>query len=150
MAHTIVIFGASGDLTRRKLIPALYRLHRQQRLPADTRIVGVSRTAFSHDAWREQLSESTTEFTGDDYDVAAFGEFVQKVLVKVIPKARDGLGAWGRMSQARMEQTNSKSLARHDDPSDLCKEHSIFPTNNNSSVGISLGKNLANWSSLPD
>ena len=37
MAHTIVIFGASGDLTSRKLIPALYELYRKKRLPEDTR-----------------------------------------------------------------------------------------------------------------
>ena len=50
MAHTFVIFGASGDLTSRKLMPALYQLHRKKRLPADTRIVGFSRSPFSHDA----------------------------------------------------------------------------------------------------
>ncbi len=44
MAHTIVIFGASGDLTSRKLIPALYELHRKKRLPEETRVVGFSRT----------------------------------------------------------------------------------------------------------
>ena len=37
MAHTIVIFGASGDLTSRKLIPALYELYRKKRLPENTR-----------------------------------------------------------------------------------------------------------------
>ena len=41
MAQTIVILGASGDLTSRKLIPALYWLHAKKRLPAETRIVGV-------------------------------------------------------------------------------------------------------------
>lgn len=44
MAHTFVIFGASGDLTHRKLVPALYNLFRKGRLPKDTRIVGFSRT----------------------------------------------------------------------------------------------------------
>ena len=38
MAKTLVIFGASGDLTRRKLIPALYSLHVKGRLPEQTRI----------------------------------------------------------------------------------------------------------------
>ena len=47
MAHTVVIFGASGDLTSRKLIPALYSLHQKGRLPPMARIVGVSRTNFS-------------------------------------------------------------------------------------------------------
>jgi glucose-6-phosphate 1-dehydrogenase len=91
MAHTIVIFGASGDLTRRKLIPALYRLHRQGRLPAGTRIVGVSRTAFSHEAWREQLAESTAEFTDDDFDTTAFGEFAANVFYQPgdVSKSKD-------------------------------------------------------------
>ena len=57
MAHTIVIFGASGDLTSRKLIPALYELHRKKRLPENTRIVGFSRTKYTDDAWREKLAE---------------------------------------------------------------------------------------------
>ena len=42
MSATIVIFGASGDLTSRKLVPALYELARKNRLPADTRIIGFS------------------------------------------------------------------------------------------------------------
>ena len=44
MPTTIVIFGASGDLTSRKLVPALYNLMRAGTLPAETRIVGFSRT----------------------------------------------------------------------------------------------------------
>jgi glucose-6-phosphate 1-dehydrogenase len=39
---TIVIFGASGDLTHRKLIPALYNLYLKKRLPAGTRTVGFA------------------------------------------------------------------------------------------------------------
>ena len=62
MPHTIVIFGASGDLTSRKLIPALYLLHQKGRLPKGTRIVGVSRTKFSHEAWREELATTTRKF----------------------------------------------------------------------------------------
>ena len=62
-----VIFGASGDLTSRKLIPALYRLYLQQRLPAGTRIVGCSRSEFSDEAWRAQLAESTKTFAGDEF-----------------------------------------------------------------------------------
>ena len=79
MSATLVIFGASGDLTSRKLIPALYQLHAKGRLPADTRIVGFSRTKFSHDAWRDSLAESTAEFVGDDFDEATFREFAANV-----------------------------------------------------------------------
>ena len=75
MSHSIVIFGASGDLTRRKLMPALYELRRKGRLPAATRIVGFSRTPFEHDAWREKLAESTARLLGDKFDAAAWESF---------------------------------------------------------------------------
>ena len=52
MGLTLVIFGASGDLTERKLIPALFALSRKDRLPKDTAIVGVARSPMSEDAFR--------------------------------------------------------------------------------------------------
>jgi glucose-6-phosphate 1-dehydrogenase len=61
---TLVIFGASGDLTRRKLLPALYHLSRGQRLPAHFTVVGVARSAFGDDSFRQQLHESLREFAG--------------------------------------------------------------------------------------
>jgi len=75
MAHTFVIFGASGDLTSRKLIPALYRLFRQRRLPDDTQVVGFSRTDFSHDAWRDGLREKVQQFVGDDFEAEHWNRF---------------------------------------------------------------------------
>ncbi len=59
MSCALVIFGASGDLTRRKLIPALYQLHRKRRLPDGIRVVGFSRSKYTHTAWRDALAEST-------------------------------------------------------------------------------------------
>jgi len=61
MPHTIVIFGASGDLTSRKLVPALYNLRQSGALPADTRIVGFSRTPLSDAEWRASLRETTAK-----------------------------------------------------------------------------------------
>lgn len=79
MANTIIIFGASGDLTSRKLIPALYLLSKKGRLPKDTRVVGMSRTAFSHDQWRKDLAETTQKFTGKAFDKAAWESFAANV-----------------------------------------------------------------------
>ncbi len=79
MAHTFVIFGASGDLTSRKLIPALYQLARKKRLPADTRIVGFSRTPYTHDAWRAELAESVAKFVGKDFDKEQWSKFAERV-----------------------------------------------------------------------
>jgi glucose-6-phosphate 1-dehydrogenase len=79
MPHTIVIFGASGDLTSRKLIPALYGLFRKGRLPEATRIVGFARSKFSHDEWRAKLTESTHKFAGGEFDAASWQEFSQSI-----------------------------------------------------------------------
>ena len=79
MSATFVIFGASGDLTSRKLIPSLFQLHRKKRLPADTRIVGFSRSSFSDEEWRKHLAETTARFVGADFQQAAWETFAQNV-----------------------------------------------------------------------
>ncbi len=79
MAHTFVIFGASGDLTSRKLIPALYQLSRKKRLPVDTRIVGFSRTPYTHEAWRAELTESVAKFAGDEFKSDVWAAFAERI-----------------------------------------------------------------------
>ncbi|MDQ3588725.1 MAG: glucose-6-phosphate dehydrogenase [Actinomycetota bacterium] len=54
----MVIFGASGDLTARKLVPALYDLAAQRRLPMEFAVVGISRSEMSHEEFRERLRGS--------------------------------------------------------------------------------------------
>ncbi len=60
---TIVIFGASGDLTARKLIPALYHLFCDGHLPAPVRIIGFARRPKQDDAWRSELREALESFS---------------------------------------------------------------------------------------
>lgn len=59
----MVIFGASGDLTQRKLVPAIYHLKLERRLPAELTIVGVARREWSHDYFREQMRQGIEEFS---------------------------------------------------------------------------------------
>lgn len=59
----MVIFGASGDLTQRKLVPAIYQLKRERRLPPETTIVGVARRDWSHDFFRENMREGIEKFS---------------------------------------------------------------------------------------
>ena len=59
----LVIFGASGDLTQRKLVPALYQLKREHRLPGELTIVGVARRDWSHDYFREQMREGFENYS---------------------------------------------------------------------------------------
>ena len=58
---TIVIFGASGDLTRRKLIPALYHLFCQGQLPAPFRVVGFARREKTDESWRAEIRQGVAE-----------------------------------------------------------------------------------------
>jgi glucose-6-phosphate 1-dehydrogenase len=73
---TIVIFGASGDLTQRKLIPSLFNLFRKRRTPKELKIVGFGGTEFSNEQFRERLYTGVKEhagydFTNEEWDVFA-------------------------------------------------------------------------------
>lgn len=59
----VVIFGASGDLTKRKLVPALYRLYQQRLLAAEFAIIGLSRSPLSHDQFRNRMNDAVKEFS---------------------------------------------------------------------------------------
>ncbi|MCL2924688.1 MAG: glucose-6-phosphate dehydrogenase [Trichodesmium sp. MAG_R04] len=60
----LTIFGASGDLTQRKLVPALYQMKLERKLPSELTIVGVARREWSHDYFREQMRIGVAEFGG--------------------------------------------------------------------------------------
>src|SRR5437899_5684021 len=60
---SIVIFGASGDLTARKLIPALYQLFIEKQLPTPFRIIGFARREKSDAAWRDELRAALQQFS---------------------------------------------------------------------------------------
>ena len=79
MPNTIVIFGASGDLTSRKLIPSLYQLFRKKRLPEGTKIVGFARTPQTSEEWRNRLSESTLAFLKTDFDLTLWQTFARQI-----------------------------------------------------------------------
>ena len=57
----LVIFGASGDLTKRKLIPALFSLHRRDLLPDGFGVLGIGRTSFDDESFRGKLAGSLRE-----------------------------------------------------------------------------------------
>ncbi len=78
---SIVIFGASGDLTQRKLVPALYSLDCDQLLAANTRVLGVGRTSFDDESFRDHLIEgvqSHARLKPDDLS-ENWADFSQKI-----------------------------------------------------------------------
>jgi glucose-6-phosphate 1-dehydrogenase len=71
---TFVIFGAAGDLTMRKLLPALYNLKATGLLPRNFAIVGVARKEKSHEQFREEQSKDIREFATRQVDDSLWAE----------------------------------------------------------------------------
>ncbi|CAN5384054.1 hypothetical protein BH23GEM4_BH23GEM4_10820 [soil metagenome] len=61
----LVIFGATGDLTRRKLIPALFNLFCEGLLPERFAVLGVSRSEWSDEQFRREMKDAVVEFVGE-------------------------------------------------------------------------------------
>ncbi len=72
----LIIFGGSGDLTERKLIPALFKLYREKYLPEKFAVLGLGRTEFSSDSFRAKLSGN---LKSQDNDLAAMNDFLSNV-----------------------------------------------------------------------
>jgi glucose-6-phosphate 1-dehydrogenase len=68
----LVIFGASGDLTKRLLIPAVYHLKRSGLLPENFAIAGVARTDQTDDAFRDGLETALKQFSSEPVDASAW------------------------------------------------------------------------------
>lgn len=76
----LVIFGANGDLTKRKLMPAFYRLAYEGRLPAEFRIIGNSRTPLSDDHFRDKMRARVPGFLENShFDEDVWRDFAAKI-----------------------------------------------------------------------
>ncbi len=76
---TILIFGASGDLTRRKLIPALFNSYRKGRLPQTFHIVGMARRPWNNDQFRDLLREGLLEFDPQAFTAEKWAAFAPRI-----------------------------------------------------------------------
>jgi glucose-6-phosphate 1-dehydrogenase len=76
--NTIIIFGASGDLAQRKLIPAIFNLSRRNLFHAKSRIIGCSRSQLDDNSFRDTQRKTLIE-RFPDADVKSIDEFLQKI-----------------------------------------------------------------------
>jgi glucose-6-phosphate 1-dehydrogenase len=76
---TIVIFGATGDLTQRKLIPALFNLCRKNRLPENLRIVGYGRKPWSDDDFRVAMRAGVDKYASYHFTEDEWNHFVARL-----------------------------------------------------------------------
>jgi glucose-6-phosphate 1-dehydrogenase len=77
---TIIIFGASGDLTWRKLVPALYNNYVKGRMTRCREIVGYARRPFTDETFRIRLQEGVKTFSPESFDKALWDEFAAKLV----------------------------------------------------------------------
>ena len=75
----LVIFGASGDLTKRKIIPSLYRLQKNRLLSEHFFVLGTSRTEMSTDCFRGEMLSAVTNTFSKDFDESAWNELIDKI-----------------------------------------------------------------------
>ncbi len=76
---TLVIFGATGDLARRKLLPALYNLAHEGALPERFNMIGVSRRDIPDDEFRNQARESIQEFSRRQPDASVLDGLLSRI-----------------------------------------------------------------------
>src|SRR6266567_4123761 len=88
-----VVFGATGDLTLRKLLPALYYRFRDGQVPKDSRIIGAARSDLDDDAFRSRAAEALKQHVArDDLDpqvVRAFLDLIRYVRIDVLDENAD-------------------------------------------------------------
>jgi glucose-6-phosphate 1-dehydrogenase len=75
----MILFGAGGDLTKRKLIPAIYNLAKSKLLPEQFAIVGVSIEPFSHEEFRRQMTDDIQQYSVDGVDQPSWDWFVKRL-----------------------------------------------------------------------
>jgi glucose-6-phosphate 1-dehydrogenase len=91
----MVIFGATGDLTKRLVIPALYNLSRTKILPEHFALIGVARAEGTAESWRDGLYETLKSFVGNaaaEFDVDHIDEAAWKWLAEKMVYVRGDLG----------------------------------------------------------
>ena len=110
---SMIIFGASGDLTKRKLMPALYSLYTNDRLEKSFSIIGAARTPYSDDEFRTYILEQMNEFVkSDDRDEKRFKDFVSHIYYQPTDpsKADDYLALKQKIQEVTSEEEPDNML----------------------------------------
>jgi len=107
----IVIFGASGDLTKRKLIPALYDLYVNKQMPDRFAVLGISRTDMSDDDFRKRLTEPAKQFS-HDFKGELWTEFARSVFYQPGDSTDQGsyAGIKARIAELAKAQGTSENV----------------------------------------
>ena len=93
----LVIFGGTGDLARRKILPGLFRRFLSGQMPKGSRVVGAARTDLDSDGYRQMIREAIAEFGGSEKsETKAISEFL--ACLEYIPVDARGDGGWAELA----------------------------------------------------
>src|SRR6478752_8349136 len=116
-SHTVpascdfTVFGGTGDLALRKLLPALYHRDLEGQLPDDTRILGISRSDLDDDGWRAEVRNALTTFVAaDDLDAATVDRFVGRLRHLMLDAQRPD--DWHRFHALLKERPRAEETVR--------------------------------------
>ncbi len=94
----LVIFGGTGDLARRKILPGLYRRFRAGQMPPDSGIVGAARSEMDDAGYRDMVADAITEFVAKDkQDKAVIAQFLERISYVAIDAT--GEGGWAALRE---------------------------------------------------
>jgi glucose-6-phosphate 1-dehydrogenase len=94
---TLVIFGATGDLAKRKLLPAIYNLAHEGALPERFNLIGVSRSDIPHEDYREMARESISKFSRREPDDQVLSKLLERV--RYVPGTFDEDSVYERLGE---------------------------------------------------
>ncbi|MCL5408440.1 MAG: glucose-6-phosphate dehydrogenase [Candidatus Omnitrophica bacterium] len=76
-SFVMIIFGGAGDLSKRKILPALYHLYKDNKIPDEFSILGLGRTLMTDEKYREVVKDSVCEYTGEICEESVGNEFLR-------------------------------------------------------------------------
>jgi glucose-6-phosphate 1-dehydrogenase len=106
---TMVIFGATGDLAKRKLLPALYNLAHEGALPERFNLIGVSRGDLSDEQFQDEAREAIKEFSRREPDATVLDSFVGRM--RYVTGSFDDESMYDRLGQAVEELDREADIA---------------------------------------
>ncbi|MEM8630284.1 MAG: glucose-6-phosphate dehydrogenase [Pseudomonadota bacterium] len=91
----LVIFGGTGDLARRKILPGLFRRFVSGQMPAEARVIGAARAKLDDAAYRKQMAEALAEFASKEGDTETTAAFLERL--HYVPIDAKGDGGWSEL-----------------------------------------------------
>ncbi len=142
----LVIFGASGDLTKRKLIPALFSLYKNRHVAKDFVVIGVSRTPMDDSAFRNKLNQSLLKFSKEAAsDSQSLSLFLDRLYYQAIDtnKPEDYSKVKDKCERVAKAHNIPKNILFY-----LSTPPSLYPIIPKNLAGVGLNKQDSGWKRL--